>query len=541
MADFAVKARDNNKSTTFKPGFVPDIDPFVPVETLDNAKLRIPRYQLPEVSPNENSNNFRYNASGNITGILGTGGPVQVFLTRGSGSGPLSGPFAIRMQVYNPSSTTAAYFIPAPQWFQYIQYFTPSGAPLATQDGQGLWNNLIEQLDDDDWTNLAPGLMSNKAYGPGLPILPLSTKNIYIPVIGNPLSPGKFAVPATKGDFQVLLQFFNPSVFQISGPTCTLNTLSLETPQSQLSEVSLSRLVKEYEAFKHSWFFPYERAMTVTQNFTAATQYQVPLVGIAGDVTLMRIAMYPSLSGQDLGNPVPITSFQVLNNSGAQITGMQVIESEYNREWQQTKWFKGRANRRNQKVAYLWSKHEDGAIDLIMYGRKYGSYTFTNKESLVLITGPAGTNEQVLINASSAPTSGFFQLQWTNPDMGMTCVTQTLAYNATAATVQTALNTLPNFTGTCTVTGTNIGTGFTVTFSGGGYQNRSLNSEGFCLSVGTNSLIGTTYTVGVNTTLNTAGVSGITSGNSYILKIWAYTTSIGHQLPDGTVDSQNSG
>ena len=197
MADFARKGEKLNKTTTLKPGYVPDIDPFVPVETLDNKQLRIPRYQLPEASPYENYNLYRYNASGNIGGILGTGGPVQVYLTRGSGSGPLSGPFALRMQVFNPSSTTAAYFIPAPQWFQYIQYYTPSGAPVATQDGRGLWNNLIEQY--DQWTDMAPALLSNKAYGPGLPILPLQTANIHIPLIGNPLSPDKFAIPATLG------------------------------------------------------------------------------------------------------------------------------------------------------------------------------------------------------------------------------------------------------------------------------------------------------------------------------------------------------
>jgi len=162
---------------------------------------------------------------------------------------------------------------------------------------------------------------------------------------------------------------------------------------------------------------------------------------------------------------------------------MQVLESLFNRSMQQPEWFKGRGSRRLQKLAYLWSKHQDGAIDLIMYGRKYGSYPFTNKESIIINTAQAGTNEQVLVNASGAPTSGGFQLQWTNPDMGMTCVTQELAWNATAATVQTAINTLPNFTGTCTVTGGPIGTGFTVTFSGGGYQNRPLNNDGFCLRV----------------------------------------------------------
>jgi hypothetical protein len=173
-----------------------------------------------------------------------------------------------------------------------------------------------------------------------------------------------------------------------------------------------------------------------------------------------------------------------------------------------------------------------------MYRSKYGSYPFTNKESIVINTAQAGTNEQVLVNASGAPTSGGLQLPWTNPDMGMTCVTQELAYNATAETVQTAINTLPSFTGSCVVTGGPIETGFTVTFSGGGYQNRPLKNEGFCLSVASNSLIGTTYTVGVSTTLNTAGVAGITSGNSYVLKMWAYTTSIGHQLTDGSIDSQ---
>jgi len=90
MPDFARKSKELNKSTTLKPGYVADIDPFVPVETLDNAKLRTPRYQLPENSPYENYNLYRYTASRNISGILGTGDPVQVYLTRGSGRVPLS-------------------------------------------------------------------------------------------------------------------------------------------------------------------------------------------------------------------------------------------------------------------------------------------------------------------------------------------------------------------------------------------------------------------------------------------------------------------
>jgi len=56
MSDFARKTKELSKSTTLKSGYVPAIDPFIPVETLDNKQLRIPRYQLPEVSPDESSN-----------------------------------------------------------------------------------------------------------------------------------------------------------------------------------------------------------------------------------------------------------------------------------------------------------------------------------------------------------------------------------------------------------------------------------------------------------------------------------------------------
>jgi len=91
-------------------------------------KLRTPRYQLLENSPYENYNLYRSTASRNISGTLGTGDQREQRCPT----------FDLRMLVYNPSSTVPAYFIPAPQWLQYIQYFTPSGVPVATQDGQGV-------------------------------------------------------------------------------------------------------------------------------------------------------------------------------------------------------------------------------------------------------------------------------------------------------------------------------------------------------------------------------------------------------------------
>jgi hypothetical protein len=200
-------------------------------------------------------------------------------------------------------------------------------------------------------------------------------------------------------------------------------------------------------------------------------------------------------------------------------------------------YFEGRASRRIRKYSYVWTKNQKGAQELIQKGAKYGSYPFTNKESLWLVTNPAGTNEVVTLTPTVAPTAGTFQLQWTNPDEG-TVVSAPIAFNATAATIQSTINNLLNFTGTCTVTGT-MATSVVVTFTGGGYQSRNLNADGYCLSVISAMTAATSCLV--SSVVTTAGVEGITNGGTYTLKIWAYTTSIGHQLTDGSIESQNSG
>ena len=301
MADFLRKTKELNKSTTLAPSVVPDQDPFVYAKNLLDEDLLLPVTQIPKTSPYENSNVYRYTASGNYTSTPITGGGVQIYLTRGSGSGPMNGPPCLRMQVYNPSSTVPCTFIPTPLWIQQIQYFTPSGSPIATQDGQGLYHNISEQVDSDEWYMLQKALLADNAYCDGDPILPLQTANIYIPLIGNPLSPGKFFIPAVVGDFQVLVTFWPSSIYQTSGGNCNLVAMTIDSPLAQLSEGALSANIRQYKMQKHSWMFPYERVQTVNQNWNASSQYQIQLVGIAGDVTFMRFALYPSLTGAGLG------------------------------------------------------------------------------------------------------------------------------------------------------------------------------------------------------------------------------------------------
>ncbi len=80
---------------------------------------------------------------------------------------------------------------------------------------------------------------------------------------------------------------------------------------------------------------------------------------------------------------------------------------------------------------------------------------FQNTTGATLI---AGTNEQQQLLFSSVPAAGAFQVEFGNQ------TSTPIPYNASANTVQTALNTM-SYVGGCTVTG-NFTSGFTVTFGG---------------------------------------------------------------------------
>jgi hypothetical protein len=533
MAEFLEKSKNLFPSFLLKPGYVPDIDPFISVETQANDRLRIPTVQLPDSCPFENYNINRNNASGSITTVLQTGGQVQVLLTRGQGSGQLAGPFYLRMEVTNTSGSNSSYNLPVPLWIQNIQYNTPSGQPVATQDGQGLWNNIIEEYDDEEWYSMQRAIGSNEAWGNGYPILPNGSSTYYIPLIGNPLSPGKWMQPATAGDFQVLINFLAPAFWNLASVNLNLTALSIDAPQSQLSAKGLDNLIREYKAFSHYWFYPYEKVQTVTQNLNTSSTYQIPLTSFNGPTSMVRIAIYNSLSGKDLYSPVPLSSFQFFNNAGGPISGNNVTDDIFNRLIQQPKFFRGRASRRIRKYAWIWTKDQEGAQRLIKEGTPYPGYPMTTKEYIQFTTPVAGTNEVVTLTPSTAPSSGTFQILFTNPDVG-DAITQPIAYNATAATIQSAINNLINFSGSCTVTGTMAST-VVITFTGGGYQNRTMDADGFSISVLDNAMLGTTYTVGIESAVTTAGVSGIVNGNSYTIKMWGYGPAIGEQTSEGNI------
>ena len=82
----------------------------------------------------------------------------------------------------------------------------------------------------------------------------------------------------------------------------------------------------------------------------------------------------------------------------------------------------------------------------------------------ILVMAGANTNDVQVITIGGSPTGGTFTITGTHA--GITQVTSALAYNATAATVQTALQALSIFGPNVTVSGS-AGGPYTITFSGG--------------------------------------------------------------------------
>ncbi len=75
---------------------------------------------------------------------------------------------------------------------------------------------------------------------------------------------------------------------------------------------------------------------------------------------------------------------------------------------------------------------------------------------------------------------------------------------------------------------------------GGTYGNRALSSNGFNLQFNVGTLNAAGAPIQGVMQLTTSGITGITSGNSYNLDVYAVTTGVVSILPDGSMKAYNS-
>jgi hypothetical protein len=228
--------------------------------------------------------------------------------------------------------------------------------------------------------------------------------------------------------------------------------------------------------------------------------------------------------GAGLLHFTPVQSFQYKNSEGAAISGQQVVDDEFIRHQRCIKQYLGRFFADRHVYPFIFSESDRAFLSLVNVGLKSGAYPFTTNEKLVFTTAPAGTNEVVTITPAAAATAGSFQILFSTPHGS--ALTPPLAFNATAATIKNAIESLDLFQGTVTVSAPFNTTGPKTITYGGGYAQRPMQRRGFSLLPIFNNMLASGALVAVETQVSTHGKWGMVSGASYQIEVVAFTTAV---------------
>jgi hypothetical protein len=513
----------------------PPLSKVATVSTMRGQALNLPEHQIPIVNPNAivtNTWNFAADSSSRLA--LQNPGVYQIKIARGQGSGKTSGKVWLRLQVNN-SGGSSVQTVPAPFWFSLIQFQTPGGDVIQNRYPFDLWFSIIATASEEEWLSLSDLIVASNNYQSGQLFAAGETKDVWIPLIGNPYSCGEIATRELEGDSICYLTFADPSNTIESGSTSALviNSMYLVFEMQQLDESLIKALDKEYSSFDHSFMYPWVMQQDFTQTWNTDTQYTLQLTGITGDVVFFVMVMRESSGAWDAYHGQPIKEFQFQNQEGVAISGSAFIPESYNRWGQATRWFLGTWMQDRRYYTWIFPAKDSSAVEFLSVGRKNGAYGFTGNEQLVLTTAPAGTSEVIFFDctmlANPAAESRVF-FQWTDeygvtyPSPGYVDMSAT-----SAAALKAAIEAIPNFEGEVTVTivsgGATAPRSFNVAFTGN-YANRPLSSKGYQLKIiGTVNDGAGTY-ASFNQIVTTAGVRGITNGSTYTLSVYAYSTAI---------------
>lgn len=272
-------------------------------------------------------------------------------------------------------------------------------------------------------------------------------------------------------------------------------------------------------AFSYNFLEPVQMELS-NQTLTASTKYQTSLSTLNGKCAFLAVLLRTSLSNTDngyynwltLGQPdQPATCDVSLNNTGLLGSGAPV-DISYLRSQYPDHFNNGFFNYKHALVIPFCEsirKAYAGVVD--------GYLNFDGQDFKLEITpSAAGTAPVVTSDVSSAGGDGFgvvsFQGYQTEP----------IAYDATASTVQTAVNRLPSIRNFCGQRATVASSGVFLTAD----RTLTLSNARQLVPYGHFKVEALSQNAGVNiattSTLTTAGQAGWTTGSSYYVTILAY-------------------
>lgn len=543
-------------------------DVYKNVEFYNGSVHCINTKQLPLTNPYRTNNVWRWNAQAFIPTILQAGGQVTFKIDRGSGSGHTKD-LRLRIQWTNSSSFRVSY-VPLPLMIQLLQFTTPSGKIIQQFTGSDIWLACADNETDIGWNALADCIQASDAYGIGDVISPGESGFWYLTIPGNMLECSNFPTYLVDGDMLIYVTFFSnqfTNIFYNMGAgnfgDLTVQALSLDAgmvnqPQEELS----GRMVSLSRGNPLTFVVPYIRTQQWVMTLNATSTYSLPLTGIKGDVVYAHVWIRgATLQGDEWLNSNQIASFQWQNAAGQGISGQQFIEDIYNRRVQYPKWSPGQLPADYDFINYIYTtvfaEPDHAIISLLNNGYKAGCWPFTTNENFVFNTPGAGVNEQVLVTVTNNPaTSGSFYIEFDADGQGST-FSENLGYNATLYDIQTAIQAMNTFQGSVDVfdstgsgnknsktfqplTQTGNLASFYITYTGR-YANKPMASRDFMFQVINNDVANATpVQLGMVTSVDIFGQYGITSGATYTINCYAWTTALVTLGTNGQLDVINS-
>jgi hypothetical protein len=515
------------------------------IKMIGGQVLNVPLTQIPMKNPYRNSNVWRYPFNGSFSTILQTGGTVQCPILRGTGSGHVDEAW-LRLKVVNNSGSSLQY-LPVPAMINYHYFQTPAGATIQTQQGSQLWVHIAGDVPQEQWYMVSQALNSNSNYECGAIIPNGATVTWFVPLLGSFLSAGGFFIPATSGDMQYYVNFWSGTTTKVLGSNgydLTVSEMSIDMKMEQLPPPLLKNLQLIYSSKRFDYIIPYFKNQPFSQQLTAGQNTLLTLSNISGDVIFIDYLIRNSYVGEDLINYQVSDSYQYQNQEGVGISSQQYLGSTFSQKIMWPQQNLGSFTYNKFIVRHVFPTIGTAPREILRKGLKLGAYPFDNHCLLSINNSAAGTNEAwTLTGSGSAPTAGDFIIGWNNPDFGGL---QTISLNyadiissagPSYALLTAAIQALPNFNGTVAITGSWASLTFTL---GGSYANQPMQTNGynFVFFPGTMNSSGTAS--GGYFTCTTPGVTGIVSGNTYLIDVYAVTTGVVSILPDGSVAAYNS-
>lgn len=520
------------------------------VMMLNGAVKNLNVNQLPAVNTYQINNVWRWPAVSLQSQVFAQGGQVTFKIDRGSGSGPIKG-LRLRAQWTNPSSTWAVQYVPFPLMIQYIQILTPSGKIVQQFTGTDMYLALASVDDTIAWVNDAVAIQADPTnYGVGPAIVKLDSGYWYMPIVGN-LFDMAFDTYLVDGDLMVNVTFFPNIITNLqvedSGTFHDLTCLAMSLDAQMANVTSRDLTVKKLSLASQPLDFvaPYVKTQRFVMTLNSGSQYSFQLAGIKGDVVYAQLVIRPSVSGYDLLNWQPVDTFQYQNSAGQGISGQQLIEARYNRRVQFPEWSPGLFAAYQNIYTTVFAEPASALTALLALGQKQGAYGFTTNESVIINTTRAGVNEVLTLTRipNATVTGGDWYIEFVADGEGA-AYTQKLDYQANAKTVKEAIERINLFQGQVDVvfntgtTGWAAAASMTITYTGR-YANKVMAGNDYFLVAHSNSLLNSGGSTSLSTDVSTDGQFGITSGNTFTIDVYTWTTVIASINEQGGMDVIN--